>query len=132
MAKKKYFKDKFTNDPEEATNLLLEEALENLAPVSEKFLENQFISLHRTWGAEKMVRGKLKKIKPFILSNLQTMSQDEKFSQFKVGLFNKGAQITVIRSDGFKSLRIWKAEADLAACGDQSFEVQEKKWWEIW
>ncbi|MEM7802254.1 MAG: hypothetical protein AAF633_23880, partial [Chloroflexota bacterium] len=103
-----------------------------LTPVTDKFLENQLISLHQTWGANKMIRGKLKKIQPFILTNLQRMSEETDFVQFKVGLHNKGAQLTVIGSEGFKYLRIWKTEVELAVCGDDSFEAQEKKWWELW
>ncbi|MEM9776135.1 MAG: hypothetical protein AAF902_16275 [Chloroflexota bacterium] len=132
MAKPKFRKDKFTNNPEEAARFLLDEALEALPPVTDQFLQSQFISLHRTIGAEKLIRGNLKKLKPFVQSNLKAMSEESDFSQFKVGLHNKGAQVTVIRTNSFKSLKIWKTESDLAACGDPSFEIEEKKWWQVW
>jgi len=131
MSNEPIFSDAYTTNAVEATEILFEKAISSVAEVPYSMIKTQFEALKQSWGSTELVEGGKEKVRNYVFSNLKALSQQSNFDRFKVGTVNNNsAQVSIVTTTGFKSVRIWRCDNKFVACGDEYFK--NKKWWQFW
>ena len=127
------FKGTRTADPVEATRLLFEEALTNIAPQNPRWIEVAYQIIAPKWGSSQLFEGTAEEIGKGVLKNLRRIGSEPGFDDFMVYKVSdptipgrlKSIQVNAFfrNAGAFVPVRVWKSADKLYACGNSLFTI---------
>ena len=127
------FKGTRTSDPVEATRLLFEEALPNIAPQNPKWIDVAYQSIAPKWGSTQLYEGTAEEICEGVLENLRRIRREPGFDDFMVYKVSdptipgrlKSIQVNAFfrNAGAFVPVRVWKSAEKFYACGNSLFTM---------
>jgi hypothetical protein len=109
-----------TNDPNLAVQMLFEGALLAVPILTIQMIERQYEDVRRSWGSRELLQGSAEEMRSRVLINLKRYKKELfQFKEFTVDcvIYARAAQVSIIFSDRFMGIRIWRTADSYYICG---------------
>jgi hypothetical protein len=124
LVKLALFEEVSTSDPDQAVQLLFDQALQSAPVLSGEMINSQYADVKPRWGSRKLVEGSEQKIRKLVLKNLEHIKKNTPtFTTFHVTavLYARAVQVDAHHWDSFTPIRVWRKDDSYCVCGITKF-----------